>query len=59
MAVGPIAALNDAPVVLINTDINDSQKAVLGKKTTKMVVQVGLDFPQQGINSLRSVLKNL
>lgn len=58
LAVGPIAALNDAPVVLINTDINDSQKVVLGKKTAKVVVQVGLDFPQQGINSLRSVLKN-
>lgn len=57
LAVGPIAALDNAPVVLINTDINSSQKTVLEGKTVKKIVQAGLDFPQQGINSLRRILK--
>ena len=57
LAVGPIAALDNAPVVLINTEINTSQKSVLERKTAKKIVQTGLDFPQQAINSLRRVLR--
>lgn len=57
LAVGPIAALDKAPVVLINTDINETQRSVLQNKTSKRIIQAGLDFPQQGINSLRRVLK--
>lgn len=57
LAVGPIAALDGAPVVLVSNDINQSQKDALSKRAAKKIVQAGLDFPQQGINSLRTVIK--
>lgn len=57
LAAGPIAAMDKAPVVLIPTDINQSQREVLSKRSARKIIQAGLDFPQQGINSLRRVLK--
>lgn len=57
LAVGPIAAMDSAPVVLVANDINQLQKDVLSKYSAKKIVQAGLDFPQQGINSLRTVIK--
>lgn len=57
LAVGPVAALDKSPVVLVSNDINQLQKDVLSKRSTKKIVQAGLDLPQQGINSLRTVIK--
>lgn len=57
LAVGPIAAMDKAPVVLIPVDINQSQRNALTGKVAKKIIQAGLDFPQQGINTLREILK--
>lgn len=57
LAVGPIAAIDKSPVVLISNDISNKQKEVLNKIVSRKIIQAGLDFPQQGINSLRKVIK--
>lgn len=57
LALGPVAALNNSPVVLVSNDINPNQRMVLQGKTTQNIIQAGLDLPQRGINSLRKILK--
>lgn len=56
LAVGPLAALNDYPVVLAGTDLTGEQKYVLGKRTATRVYQAGYGVSSKAISSLRQSL---
>lgn len=56
LAVGPLGALNDYPVVLAGTDLTGEQKYVLGKRTATRVYQAGYGVSKTAINSLRQSL---
>jgi putative cell wall-binding protein len=56
LAVGPLAALNNYPVVLAGTDLTGEQKYVLGKRTATRVYQAGYGVSKTAISSLRKSL---
>lgn len=56
LTVGPVAALNNYPVVISGTDLVVDQKNVLGKKTATRVFQAGYGVSTTAIKSLRESL---
>lgn len=53
---GPVAALNESPVVIAEAQLTSVQKEVLDRKTTNSIVQVGGVVSKNVINSLRQLL---
>ncbi|MDU1567707.1 MULTISPECIES: family 10 glycosylhydrolase [Clostridium] len=54
---GPIAALNNGPVVLCNTDLTSAQKNILSLKNANSIVEAGGGISKIAVNSLKSALK--
>ena len=57
LTAGPIAALNNGPVVLCNTDLTTAQKNILSLKNANAIVEAGGGISKTAINSLKSALK--
>lgn len=57
LTAGPIAALDEAPIVLIRGDLVKEQKNILSKMYSKKIIQVGNVVDKIGLNSLRSIVK--
>ena len=57
LAAGPIAALNNGPVVLTNNDLTAAQKNILSLKNANSIVEAGGGISKTAINSLKSALK--
>lgn len=57
LSAGPIAALNNGPVILCDNDLSLSQKNILELKNANFIFEVGGGISQNAINSLRVVLK--
>lgn len=57
LAAGPIAALNNGPVVLCNNDLTTAQKNILSVKNANSIVEAGWGISKTSINSLKSALK--
>ena len=55
---GPIAALENSPVVLANNDLTATQRSILSKKSTNVVVQAGYGIKANVIESLRDLLSS-
>lgn len=55
LTAGPIAAKDGSPIVIVNTELTQSQKDVLSNKKTNRIVQAGLGVNQNAINSLRGI----
>ena len=56
LTVGPLAALNNYPVVLADNDLTGEQKFVLGKRSATRIIQAGYGVPSGAVNSLRQCL---
>lgn len=55
---GPIAALENSPVVLANNDLTATQRSILSKRSTNLVVQAGHGIPTNVVESLRDLLSS-
>lgn len=55
---GPIAALENSPVVLANNDLTATQRSILSRKSTNLVVQAGYGINANVIESLRDLLSS-
>ncbi|MCR1950676.1 cell wall-binding repeat-containing protein [Clostridium sp. DSM 100503] len=53
---GPVAAVNESPVVIAEAQLTSTQKTVLDKKTANSIVQVGGVVSKTVINNLRQLL---
>lgn len=53
---GPVAAVNESPVVIAESQVNYVQTLVLEPKATNSIVQVGGVVPKTTINRLRQLL---
>lgn len=53
---GPVAAANESPVVIAEAQLTSTQRAVLDKKTTNTIIQVGGVVSKTAINELRKLL---
>ena len=57
LSAGPIAALNNAPVVLAGNDLSDKQKTVLTERTGNLIIRTGGGIYDKAVNSLKACLK--
>ena len=55
---GPIAALENSPVVLANNDLTATQRSILSKRSTNLVVQAGYGIQKNVVESLRDLLSS-
>ena len=55
---GPIAALENSPVILANNDLTATQRSILLKRSTNLVVQAGYGISKNAIESIRDVLSS-
>ncbi|GAB6168285.1 hypothetical protein JCM1393_07450 [Clostridium carnis] len=53
---GPIAALNNSPVVLAGNELTPMQRDILSKRSTNVIVQAGYGVAQNVVESLRDLL---
>ncbi|EPZ1654686.1 cell wall-binding repeat-containing protein, partial [Escherichia coli] len=53
---GPIAALENSPVVLANNDLTATQRSILSKRSTNVIVQAGYGISSNVTESLRDLL---
>lgn len=56
LTAGPIAAIDESPIVLVGNDLEQIQKDVLSQKSAARIIQAGLGVPQGAINTLRSII---
>jgi uncharacterized repeat protein (TIGR02543 family) len=57
LAAGSIAAINDSPVVLSDSDLAVSQKTVIGKRYGNIIIRTGGGISDTAVNSLIQCLK--
>ncbi|MEG1254251.1 cell wall-binding repeat-containing protein [Clostridium sp.] len=57
LASGAVAALDDAPVVIVGEDLSSEQKSVLTGKSTYIIVRAGGGISNKAVNSLVECLK--
>lgn len=55
---GPIAALENSPVVLANNDLTATQRSILSKRSTNVIVQAGYGISSHVTESLRDLLSS-
>ncbi|MGY5238245.1 cell wall-binding repeat-containing protein [Clostridium tertium] len=55
---GPIAALENSPVVLANNDLTATQRSILSKRSTNVIVQAGYGISSNVTESLRDLLSS-
>lgn len=55
---GPIAALENSPVILANNELTATQRNILSKKSTNVVVQAGYGVSQNAVESIRDLLSS-
>lgn len=55
---GPIAALENSPVILANNDLTATQRNILSKRSTNVVVQAGHGISQNSIEAIRDLLSS-
>ncbi|MDI9217095.1 cell wall-binding repeat-containing protein [Clostridium tertium] len=53
---GPVAAVNESPVVITEAQLTSTQKTVLDKKTANSIVQVGGIVSKAAVENLRRLL---
>lgn len=58
LIVGPIAAGENSPVVIVGNDLNDKQAEILYKKKPKEITQVGGNGNENVFNKLINIFKN-
>ena len=56
LASGPVAALSNAPVVLVNDDLSDAQINVLDKKQSTTIIKAGGGISEKAVESLKKCL---
>nr|WP_207733834.1 cell wall-binding repeat-containing protein [Clostridium sp. 1001275B_160808_H3] len=56
LTAGPVAALNESPVVIAEAQLTSTQKSVLDRKTTNTIVQVGGIVSKAAVENLRRLL---
>lgn len=56
LTAGPIAAIDESPIVIVDNDLQQSQRDVLSQKSAVRIIQAGLGIPERAINSLRSII---
>lgn len=56
LTTGPVAALNNSPVILADNTLSSTQKSVLGKKTTNKIIQVGGTVSSAAVKNLKELL---
>ena len=54
---GPFAAKNNAPVVLLNTELNGAQASILGEKNGQVLYEIGGGISQSAISQLINAIK--
>lgn len=55
---GPIAALENSPVVLANNDLTATQRSILAKRSTNVIVQAGHGISSNVTEALRDLLSS-
>jgi len=55
---GPIAALENSPVILANNELTATQRSILSKRSTNVVVQAGHGISQKAIEDIRDLLSS-
>ncbi|MCF0147930.1 MAG: cell wall-binding repeat-containing protein [Clostridium sp.] len=55
---GPIAALENSPVILANNELTATQRLILSKRSTNVVVQSGHGVSKNAIESIRDLLSS-
>lgn len=58
LSAGPIAALENSPVILANNDLTATQRLILSKRSTNVVVQSGYGVSHNAIESIRDLLSS-
>lgn len=53
---GPIAAINNSPVILANYTLTENQKGILSNRTTNKVIQVGGQVSSLAVQNLKELL---
>lgn len=56
LTAGPVAAINESPVILSSDTLTANQKAVLKQKTTNKIIQVGGTVSQKAVQNLKELL---
>lgn len=56
LTAGPIAAIDESPIVLVGNDLEQVQKDVLSQKSAARIIQAGLGVSDRAINTLRSII---
>ncbi|MDU5105827.1 cell wall-binding repeat-containing protein [Clostridium sp.] len=59
LTAGPVAALNESPVVIADYQISGLQRTILDKKRTNSIVQVGGVVSKSIVEDLRKLLKSV
>jgi len=57
LAAGPVAALNESPVVLSGVDLTTEQKTVLDKRFGNIIIRTGGGIPDKAVTSLKSCIQ--
>lgn len=53
---GPVAAINNSPVILANYTLTDNQKAILANRTANKIIQVGGQVSSMAVQNLKELL---
>ncbi len=56
LTAGPIAAMDDSPIVIVGDYLTQAQKDVLSKKSAARIIQAGLGVSPTAVNTLRSLI---
>lgn len=55
LTAGPIAAMDGSPILIVNTELNESQKNILSNRKNNKIIQAGLGVNKNAINTLRDI----
>lgn len=56
LTTGPVASVNNSPIVLSGNSLTSTQKSVLKSKTTNKIIQVGGVVSKDAVNNLKELL---
>ena len=56
LTAGPIAAMDDSPIVIVGDYLTQAQKDVLSQKSAARIIQAGLGVSTTAVNTLRNLI---
>lgn len=56
LTAGPIAAMDDSPIVIVGDYLTQAQKDVLSQKSAARIIQAGLGVSPTAVNTLRNLI---